>query len=394
MSDVNLRNPLIIFLDEAIGFRKSLHHMHRWFETNEQSELEQLVIEIGREHFVDMWPILNAVKSDSQAGVMETLSVQLQRGIYMPYDWVENRTDNIKLTPLVNVAFYGKKDFNELVYSTWVLRDWIDENEKLVGFNPLSCVAMMQQYIIDAKTDFTNIFKLLEMLFGYKTLASCVLRGSIDLFGEVAGTYYPSYATHIKYLATALKNSPDLNWTDALSRNQIKSKMWLLEKISIFPEYNKKYKVGEEPVTTVIVGGWVGMIPFLANMFGVKLGNVINVDTDTSVHTAAGTLNAGLYTQFKNSGTDIREFDFKKYKNLVVIDTIVEHFEKHGEWVSSLPHGIHIVVQGNDMFDVPDHVNCHRYISEFIDQCGVNSIEWAGELLLYKCNRFMAIGKT
>ena len=388
------RNPLLIFLDEVIGFRKSLHHLHRWFETGNVEELEQLVIEVGREHSVDMWPILNAIKSGNDAEGLMPIHLQLQKGMYLPYKWTEAATAT-QLTPLNGNPFY--QDINSLEVSTakiWQFRDWVDSNLELTGINPIGCIAMAQQLLIDARIDFLKVFELMEMMFGYNTLASCVLRGSLDLFGDVVSTYYPAQSAYIKNLVIALQANTELNWKDALSRNQVRSKIWLIDQISSFPEYNKKRKLGEEPVTTIVVGGWVGLLPFLAYMKGVNLHNVINVDTDTPVHAAAYTLNGGLYPSFKNSSSDVRQFPFNKYKNLVVIDTIVEHFENHGEWIKTLPSGTTVVLQGNDMFDVPDHVNCHNSLEEFVGSCGLNTITWQGELLLYKCTRYMAIGKV
>jgi hypothetical protein len=112
------------------------------------------------------------------------------------------------------------------------------------------------------------------------------------------------------------------------------------------------------------------------------------------VHSAAYELNTGTHNNFKNSGTDVREVNLTKYKNPLVIDTIVEHFKDHGEWVKTLPKGTTVVLQGNDMFDVPDHVNCHKTLEDFIRSCGLNNIIWSGELNLHKCTRYMAIGTT
>lgn len=388
------RNSLLIFLDEAVGFRKSLHHLHRWFETEDIVELEQLVIEVGREHSVDMWPILNAIKSGNDAEGIMPIHLQLQKGMYLPYDWTATATAT-QLTPLSGNPFYQNIDsLNVSTGNIWKFRDWVDSNLELTGINPIGCIAMAQQLIIDARTDFLKVFELMEMMFGYNTLASCLVRESLDLFGSVVSTYYPRQSVYIKNLATAMQADPELNWKDALSRNQVRSKIWLIEQIRNNPEYTKQRKVGEEPVTTVVVGGWVGLLPFLAHMNGVNLYNVINVDIDDPVHAAARTLNGSLYTNFKNSSTDIRQFPFSRYKNLVVIDTIVEHFKNHNVWVKSLPIGTTVVLQGNDMFDVPDHVNCHNSLEEFLETCGLNTIAWAGELLLYKCTRYMAIGKV
>ena len=99
-------------------------------------------------------------------------------------------------------------------------------------------------------------------------------------------------------------------------------------------------------------------------------------------------------SKFRTNVNDVRNLNIAKYEKPIVIDTIVEHFKDHGEWVKTLPKKAMIVLQGNDMFDVPDHVNCHKTLEEFVESCGLNNIIWAGELNLYKCTRYMVIGTT
>ena len=200
---------------------------------------------------------------------------------------------------------------------------------------------------------------------------------------------------HVLFWMDAIRNSNNKSRTlESFWKGQIKSKLWLIEKLTEFKALPKKRSITEPETTTLIVGGWIGMIPFLANMFNKNLDSVINIDIDKSVHSAAHELNIDPHNNFKNSSTDVREFNLKKYKKLLIIDTIVEHFEDHGEWVKILPKGTTLVLQGNDMFDVPDHVNCHKTLEDFIESCGLNNIIWSGELNLHKCTRYMAIGTT
>lgn len=386
--NAELRSSLLYFVDESIGYRHSLHFFHRWLETGERKELEALIIEVGREHFVNLWPLLNFINNDNHAEGLLALQGARERGLYAPKGW---SAEPVRLSPLTINLFAGEQDVFQSASNAWTLRDWIDNNKGVV--DPVSVLGMQIQLLIDSKTDFFKVFELLDMFFG-KTLLSCVINNDIELLAQVLSTYYPKQEAHIKKLATAIISNMELNWKDALSRNQIKSKKWLIEKLSEFKILPKGRKVTEPEATTLIVGGWVGMIPFLANMLGKNLDNVINVDIDTSVHYAADQLNTGTHNKFKNLGTDIREVDLKKYKKLLVIDTIVEHFKDHGDWVKTLPAGTTVILQGNDMFDVPDHVNCHNSLEEFLAGCGLNTILWAGELNLYKCTRYMAIGKV
>jgi hypothetical protein len=165
-----------------------------------------------------------------------------------------------------------------------------------------------------------------------------------------------------------------------------------MDALKILPK-PRKYAT-DEASNVLLVGGWVGMLSFLADMKGKFLDTVTNIDIDESVHGASSDLNSVTGSTFRTSNRDVRKLNIAKYNKPIVIDTIVEHFADHGEWVKTLPKQAVIVLQGNDMFDVPDHVNCHKTLEEFIASCGLNNIIWSGELNLYKCTRYMAIGTT
>lgn len=341
--NAELRSSLLYFVDEAIGFRKSVHHFHRWLETGNQNELEQLFIEIGREHFIDFYPMLNAIKAANNNRVLAELQTLTNYGLCIPAEELSNALDSLH----------------------------------------------------KSQADFYEIVKFAEICIGSNSLLSCVTDDNIVVLGNALAAYYPTEELYITQLAHTVENNPDLNWKDALSRNQIKSKNWLLDilqNVNVFK--NLSLLDTTSKITTLIVGGWVGMIPFLASMRNMKMGNIINIDIDTSVHAASSTLNLPFNATYKNSAADIRSISLSAYQNPMVIDTIVEHFENHGDWVKSLPAGTVVALQGNNMFDVPDHVNCHNSLNEFIDSCGLSKILWAGELTLFKCTRYMAIGKV
>lgn len=389
--NTELRSALLYFVDEAIGFRKSIHHYHRWLETKDEYELTQLIIEVGREHAFDFWPLLNAVRSGNDTEGLIALQVAIQKGLYVPTDWTNNKI--IKLSPLeVNLL---ESTLEDMTKKLWTLNEWNNANLEAFQTAALPVLALAHQLILDAREDFDKFFQLIEMIIGKQSLLSCVVDTDIKKLGTALGNeYYPKQREHLKRLSNAINNNQDLNWKDALSRNQTKSKVWLLEKLDELKLIPKVRKLGDPETSTLLVGGWVGMLPFLANMKGKNLDSVTNVDIDTTVHSAAIELNSGFHNNFKNSGTDIREIQFSKYKKVLLIDTIVEHFENHGEWVATLPKGTTIVLQGNNMFDVPDHVNCHDSLEEFVNSCGLTAILWAGELNLHMCTRYMAIGKV
>jgi hypothetical protein len=382
--NAELRSSLLYFADEAIGYRHSLHFFHRWLETGNQQELHGLILEVGREHFEDLGPLLASIENpDDNFGFAKITEIVSLKGIYIPKEWTGNKEvhiGSILPTDLQN------PNLNELLA-------WQSRNAHLLD-NCLSVIQEAHNVLHESRTNFFKVFNLLEMLFGLNTIFSCVINNDIKLLGKTLGQYYPKQADHLTRLSSAVANNLNLNWKDALSRNQVKSKLWLIEKLTQANVVPKSRSITDVETSTLVVGGWVGMIPFLASMLGKNLDSVTNVDIDKSVHSAALELNTGTHYNFKNSGTDVREIDLKKYKKLLIIDTIVEHFKEHGEWVKTLPKGTTVILQGNDMFDVPDHVNCHKSLEEFLASCGLNTILWAGELNLYKCTRYMAIGKV
>lgn len=383
-----LRSSLLYFVDEAIGYRHSLHFFHRWLETGEQSELEGLILEVGREKFVDLRPLLETVKDPSNpSGTFALHNFMKQFGIFSAK---EEDFDIVKIAPLPDL---DNTIPEYLEGNNWVMHNWVESNTHK-NRSPFYTIATTFKLLADCNKDFILIFKLLEQMFGKDTtLFSAVLNNDIQLLGNLLSQYYPTEKQYIVKLAQAISSDPDLNWKDALSRNQVKSKLWLIEKLIQTKVIPKSRGITDVETSTLVVGGWVGMLPFLASMLGKNLDSVTNVDIDITVHSAALTLNSGLHRNFKNSGNDARTLDLQKYKKLLVIDTIVEHFENHGNWVKTLPVGTTVILQGNDMFDVPDHVNCHATLEEFLGSCGLNNIIWAGELRLYNCTRYMAIGK-
>lgn len=387
--NTELRSALCYFVDEAIGYRHSVHYFHRWLETGDYSNLEGLILEVGREKFVDLKPIIDSIKDPSNMQGHSTLQNFIDtHGIFTSFK------DGIWPVHLQPMPKFDMSNPDTVEGHYWALHDWLASNSSSPD-NYFFTVALAHSYIGRARTEFMAIFELLEMMFGkHTTLFSCVKDHDICLLGRVLASYYPCQEKHINRLAQSINEHKSLNWKDALSRNQVKSKTWLIEKLNDLNWYPKRRKVTDPASNVLLVGGWVGLIPFLADMKGKYLDTVTNVDVDITVHGACQELNSISESTLKVSSKDIRKLDLKQYSKPLVIDTIVEHFENHGEWVKTLPPGTRVVLQGNDMFHVPDHVNCHKTLEEFVASCGLNNIVWSGELNLYKCTRFMAIGTT
>lgn len=399
---VELKNSMLIFLDETIGFRRSLHFLHRWYETQDQQDLIKLIVEIGKEHYVDLWPLVNYCQGKGD-NIDLTVHGLFLKHIRLPMEWTEG--EEIMLSPvpdwLIQQTALSYSDNLEIQEGRfWQLHDWIHENSQKFD-NPLSMIPHVLGIIKEASGDISKLIEVIKIFIG-NTLLSCLEDDSMSCFVSEVSKYYPDKKEQISLLGQVIEENPDLNWKDALSRNQIQSKLWLLEKMQASGATAKsQIKNILEPQNVVVVGGWVGILPWLMTITDFEFYKLvhtpclINVDLDKTVHEAAKKLNDGTSKfRYLSVAKDIKKYNFTQHKNLIVIDTIVEHFKDHGKWVKSLPKGTMVVLQGNNMFDVPDHVNCHNSLEEFVESSGLNTILWSGELILNKCLRFMAIGKV
>ena len=221
---------------------------------------------------------------------------------------------------------------------------------------------------------------------------------------------------------------------DALSQGQIKSKQWLLSKIK-----------GIDLGIVFICAGWYGTLATM--MFedeNIYVDKIRSFDIDDSCWKIAEDLNEPWKADnwvFKATTLDIVSFFTNGYysdKDTTVInkitnldntwsleekeksdtnktyhyytinvkgepklcqevpDTIIntscEHIEKFTEWFNAILKDKLVVLQSNNYFEIDDHVNCVKDITEFKQQAPLSNIIYEGELELEKYTRFMLIG--
>ena len=221
---------------------------------------------------------------------------------------------------------------------------------------------------------------------------------------------------------------------DAVSQGQIKSKQWVLSKIK-----------GIDLGIVFICAGWYGTLATM--MFedeNIYVDKIRSFDIDDSCWKIAEDLNEPWKADnwvFKATTLDIVSFFTNGYysdKDTTVInkitnidntwsleekekpdtnktyhyytinvkgepklcqevpDTIIntscEHIEKVTEWFNAIPRDKLVVLQSNNYFEIDDHVNCVKDITEFKQQAPLSNIIYEGELELEKYTRFMLIG--
>lgn len=187
--------------------------------------------------------------------------------------------------------------------------------------------------------------------------------------------------------------APDLG--NALNRNQVASKRWLVDRL--------REAAGERFGTITILGGWFGVLgAMLLHDPRLAIRRVVSVDIDPRCAAIAESLNAthvrsGRFVAETGdmllrdyppiaSRTDVESPD-------VVVNTSCEHIAAFGDWFARLPQGQLVVLQSNDYRGVAGHVNCVSDLEAFRAQAPLRPLLYAGTLPTKRYRRFMLIGR-
>ena len=206
-------------------------------------------------------------------------------------------------------------------------------------------------------------------------------------------------------IGKVLSEFPEIDLSDALSRGQIESKLWLIDELS---------KITNDLDMTFILGGWYGFLPAL--MFASEKFNKLTIrsfDIDPNCVKIADALNKLQVIndwQFKAVEYDMYEINYFKARYTTVksdgstskplietpqtiINTSCEHLEDFNKWWNLIPRNCLVVLQSNNFYEGDGHVNCVNNLDEFKQQLDLSQIDFSGELDLGKYKRFMIIGK-
>tara|TARA_B100000900_G_C20597966_1_gene724214 strand:- start:912 stop:3644 length:2733 start_codon:yes stop_codon:yes gene_type:complete len=203
----------------------------------------------------------------------------------------------------------------------------------------------------------------------------------------------------VKPLKTLSEDEFDL---DCLSRGQIASKKWLVDKLA-----DTKVKLGN----VYLCAGWYATIVPLIVEANIPFDSFRSFDIDSSVWKIAEIFNKDLVLdnwKFKASTKDIKEINYNVNKYITIksngdeeqlkdspdtiINTSCEHIDNFSEWYDKIPKGKLLILQSNNFFDVKEHVNCVHNLDEFADMSPMNNLLYEGKLELEKYTRYMRIG--
>jgi hypothetical protein len=189
---------------------------------------------------------------------------------------------------------------------------------------------------------------------------------------------------HLHYWMQAIRQSPDpMRTMDAFWQGQIKSKEWLIEKLSA---------TIVNPVSIDIHGGWVGVLASMLFQSNMQIKHIRSVDIDPACEPIATMMNKGeeIEGRFCAVTSDMCEI---RSDADVIINTSCEHItqETYNVWLTKIPNNSLVVLQSNN-YQIPEHVRIAKTLEEFKQQSHLTEV-WSGILKTQLYDRWMIIGK-
>ena len=208
-------------------------------------------------------------------------------------------------------------------------------------------------------------------------------------FDILRGLARYSGSAFIAAVADAVTKLPRHNISQAVGHRQIACKMWLRDTL-----YDT---LGGSFGHIWVVGGWYGVLPaMLFDDERFDIGHITSIDLDADCQPVADILNDKALKEgrFTAQTADMYELDYggPEAPDLVV-NTSCEHIPDMPGWLSLIPAGCKLVLQSNDYYSEPEHINCVESLDAFTAQCGLSHIDFRGELDMKKYLRFMLIGE-
>lgn len=196
--------------------------------------------------------------------------------------------------------------------------------------------------------------------------------------------------------------------SDAYSRGQVQSKIWLVNELA---------KVSDSFDNIVILAGWYGQLVRMLNQkIKFEKVRVLDIDRDACV-ISDKIFNAEYLDSYKVKSVhadiskfeliqqglllDIEKFETGKiYKELFLPDLIINTSAEHLDdgWYNrirfkNLDSKPIVAIQSNNLFDVPEHVNCVHSIDHMQKKFPMTELLYSGEIQLKGYKRFMLIGR-
>lgn len=192
------------------------------------------------------------------------------------------------------------------------------------------------------------------------------------------------------------------NWTarwqnqivlgDHFGRGQIRSKLWMISEL-------EKIIDNQQLGTVLMYGGWYATVAaLLFQRFGVS--QFYNIDLDPVAIQLSNDFNQAAGDRFSAITGDVCDLQYQDaacrlpngdtVRPTVVINTSCEHMSD--AWFYDLPDGQFVVLQTNNYFENPQHINCVPSVDAALEKYQFNEVFYSGEIETMLYNRYMIIG--
>lgn len=186
-------------------------------------------------------------------------------------------------------------------------------------------------------------------------------------------------------LARVVGRHPEAAIANAFNHKQVASKTWARDRL--FESCGGRF------ATIWILGGWYGVLAaMLLDDARYEIGLIESFDIDPAVAAVAATLNRDAGERFRAVTADMYGLDYAGQRPDLVINTSCEHIADLRGWLALLAPGTRVLLQSNDYFSEPTHINCVPSLEDFSAMARLARIDFAGMLPTKKYNRFMLIG--
>jgi hypothetical protein len=169
---------------------------------------------------------------------------------------------------------------------------------------------------------------------------------------------------------------------------QLRSKLWLIEQLE------QQRDLGA--ATLVVLGAWCGILPLLINCQLERRPPAMRcIDIDGRAVALGRRVVGATFANVAFEQADVMTLDYATSgadPRTIVVNTICEHLPGFAAWRRRLPSGQLVVLQSNNYFLCPDHVNAVHGLDELKQQAQLSHILFEGVLPLSVMDRYMLIG--
>lgn len=188
-------------------------------------------------------------------------------------------------------------------------------------------------------------------------------------------------------IARVIAKHQEADIATAFNQKQVACKVWARDRL--FDALGGRYE------RIWIVGGWYGVLAaMLMEDPRFDIAEITSIDIDPAVAQVARTLFGDTQVRFRTVTADMYKLDFAAGGPDLVINTSCEHIVDLRQWLGLIPSTTPVLLQSNNYFSEPTHINCMESLDQFITEAGLRQVNYAGELPQKNYTRFMLIGKV